>query len=192
MASLKRRNGTYYIQYYVGERQKRVSLKTEVLQIAKEKLRQFESAELRGADSSLPTRTPIGRVVQAYAEHIRLHKTAKSAQVDIYYLREAFGAVCPALEVTGAHNSEVGAIQSVPPLPAFRGVPRPNRTSPKPGRSSLPGFLDFPHSSALFRAAGIPLSHKCWRNKVLTTNSRSRLIIWRSRVVSHYNLKTCE
>jgi hypothetical protein len=115
MASLKQRNGIFYIQYYVGERQKRVSLKTDVLQIAKEKLRQFESAELRGADSPLPTRTPIAQVVQAYAQHIRLHKTAKSAQTDVYYLREAFGPVCPALEVTSRRLSPLA--KKRPPKP---------------------------------------------------------------------------
>jgi len=115
MASLRQRHGTYYIQYYVGQKQKRISLHTDVLQIAKEKLRQFESAELRGADSPLPTRTPIGQVVQAYAEHIRLHKTAKSAQTDIYYLREAFGAVCPALEVTSRRLSPLA--KKRPPKP---------------------------------------------------------------------------
>lgn len=31
---------------------------------------------------------------------MRATKTPKSAQTDIYYLREAFGAVCPALEIT--------------------------------------------------------------------------------------------
>ncbi|WP_145444737.1 hypothetical protein [Mucisphaera calidilacus] len=33
-------------------------------QIAKERLRQFESAKLHGVDSPLPARTPIGEVVQ--------------------------------------------------------------------------------------------------------------------------------
>ncbi len=71
MASLKKRHGIFYIQYYVGARQKRVSLHTDSLAIAKEKVRQYESAMLHGEDSPLPTRTPIAQVVGAYVAHIR-------------------------------------------------------------------------------------------------------------------------
>jgi hypothetical protein len=45
-------------------------------------------------------------VVQAYVEHIRTFKTPKSAQTDVYYLREAFGPICPALEVTSRKVTE--------------------------------------------------------------------------------------
>lgn len=48
MASLKKRGDTYQIQWYEGGRQRRRSLGTDSLQIAKEKLRQFESAQYRG------------------------------------------------------------------------------------------------------------------------------------------------
>ena len=47
MASLKKRGNIYYEQYYVGGKKKRVSLETSSLQIAKEKLRQHESARFR-------------------------------------------------------------------------------------------------------------------------------------------------
>src|SRR6185295_19441965 len=67
---------------------------------AKEKLRQFETAQARGDVTPLPSRTPIADVVTAYVAHIRVAKTAKSAQTDIYYLREVFGSICEALTVT--------------------------------------------------------------------------------------------
>lgn len=44
-------------------------------QIAEEKLRQFESARMRGDDFPLPTRMPIADTVTAYVEHIRAVKT---------------------------------------------------------------------------------------------------------------------
>ena len=91
MASLVKRNDTFYLQWYVGKKIRRQSLRTRVLQIAKKKLRQFESAQIRGPEDFLPTRTPIVDVVTAYVEHIRHVKTPKSAQTDVYYLREAFG-----------------------------------------------------------------------------------------------------
>ncbi len=106
MASLVTRRGTYYLQWYVGKKIRRRSLRTTIHQIAKEKLRQFESAQFRGLDDPLPTRTPIVDVVTAYVEHIRHVKTSKSAQTDVYYLREAFGTICPALEITSRKVTE--------------------------------------------------------------------------------------
>lgn len=100
MASLIERNGTYYLQWYVGKKIKRRSLRTTSLQIAKDKARQFESAQLRGTDNPLPTRTPIPTIVTDYVRHIRTIKTPKSAQTDIYYLRDSFGPICEALTVT--------------------------------------------------------------------------------------------
>jgi integrase len=100
MASLKKRGPVYYIQFYVGTTQRRISTETGSFQIAKEKLRQFESAEAREEGTGLPTKTPIAEVLTAYVAHIRASKTAKSAQTDIYYLRDAFGPICDAVKVT--------------------------------------------------------------------------------------------
>jgi integrase len=100
MAWLTKRGSFYYIKYSLAGRKHRVGTGTENFQIAKEKLRQFESAQARGDLSPLPTKTPIAEVVTAYVEHIRAKKTAKSAQTDIYYLRDAFGPICDALQVT--------------------------------------------------------------------------------------------
>ncbi len=100
MASLKKRGKSYYAQYYVGSTQRRTCLHTESYQVAREKLRKLESAQARGDEHLLPTRTPIGEVVTRYVEHIRTVKTPKSAQTDIYYLRSAFGPICDALKTT--------------------------------------------------------------------------------------------
>jgi integrase len=100
VASLKKRGSVFYIQYYLGGQQRRVSTDTDNLQIAKEKLRQFESAQVQGDLNPLSARTPIADVVAAYVEQIRTVKTAKSAQTDIYYLRDAFGPICSAVQVT--------------------------------------------------------------------------------------------
>ena len=100
MASLIYRENVYYLQYCVSGKARRRSLHTDSLQIAKEHLRQFESAQVRGIDSPLPSRTPIPKVLSRYVQYIRTVKTAKSAQTDVYYLREAFGPVCEVLRVT--------------------------------------------------------------------------------------------
>jgi len=99
MASLVKRGDNYYVQWRVGKKIKRRSLRTESLQIAKEKLRQFESAFYRGEDNPLPTKTPLADILTRYVEHIRNIKTEKSAQTDVYYLRQMFGPICPALVI---------------------------------------------------------------------------------------------
>ncbi len=105
MANLIKRGKTYYLQDRFSGKIKRTSLQTSSLQIAKEKLRQYESARLHGLDNPLPTRTPIGDIVGQYVDHIRTVKTAKSAQTDVYYLREAFGVVCPQIAITSRNPS---------------------------------------------------------------------------------------
>ena len=111
MASLITRGKTYYIQWCVGQKIKRKSLKTTSHQMAKEKLRQFESARVRGEHSPLPTRTPLPEILARYVEHVRAVKTPKSAQTDIYYLRQMFGPICPALQITSRRASFAGGIE---------------------------------------------------------------------------------
>src|SRR5438105_3424198 len=100
MAYLIKRGRVYYIKHYDNGKKSRISTGTGTYQLAKEKLRRFEDAQARGEDFSLPTRTAIPDVLTAYVNHIRAVKTAKSAQTDIYYLRDAFGPICEALRVT--------------------------------------------------------------------------------------------
>lgn len=97
MASLKKRGSVWFVQWYDGDKQRRRSLGTDSLQIAKEKLRRFESAQYRGDDCPLPTRTPVGEVVAAYIDHMRAHRPERSWRRDLSYLRESFGECCPAL-----------------------------------------------------------------------------------------------
>jgi integrase len=84
----------------VSGKARRLSTETESRQIAKEKLRQFESARVRGCESFLPTKTPIADVLDDYIKRIRSIKSPKAAQAEIYYLREAFGPVCEGLRLT--------------------------------------------------------------------------------------------
>ena len=118
MASLKKRPGNpiFYIQFYVGTQQRRISTETDSFQRAKEKLRQFETAQARNdITCGLPTKTPIAEVLTEYVNHIRSAKTPKSAQTDIYYLRDVFGPVCEALKVTSRKLS--AATKKRPPKP---------------------------------------------------------------------------
>ncbi len=108
MASLKKRGKSYYAQYYAGTRQRRVCLHTSSLQIAKEKVRQIESAQLRGMDNPLPTRTLLHKVVQAYLQYLPTVKTVANIRRDAYYLRSAFGQICPELEIKNEKISRKG------------------------------------------------------------------------------------
>ncbi len=100
MAGLKKRGSTYYLQWYEGGRQRRRSLETDAYQVAREKLRQFESAQHRGEAHPLPTKTPVGDVVEAFVAHMRAHRPERSWKRDLSCLRESFGEVCPALALT--------------------------------------------------------------------------------------------
>lgn len=106
MASLIKRNGTFCLQWRIGRNIRRRSVHTPVLQLAKEKLRQFQSAQHRGLDDTLPTRTPLPEILDAYVEHVRHVRTPKSAQTDVYYLREACGPVCAGVQITSGKPSE--------------------------------------------------------------------------------------
>lgn len=124
MASLTKRNHIYYLRWREGKTPKLLSLRTTSYQVAQEKRRQFESARAQGADNPLPTRTPIPDVLEAYVQHIRAIKTPKSAQTDIYYLREAFGPCCEALTITRRHHPRNNPRNS--PRNSPRNTPRNN------------------------------------------------------------------
>ncbi len=99
MASRILRDGNYHMQWYEGAKKRRRSLRTDSLQIAKEKVRQFESAQFAGHDCALPTRTPVGEIVAAYIENMKVRSHERSWSKDIAYLRAAFGECCDALTV---------------------------------------------------------------------------------------------
>lgn len=106
MASLIKRKKSYYVQWYTGNKKiNRRSLNTTSLQIAKEKLRQFESAQFRGDATPLPTKTPLEKIINEYVKHMETVKTAKSAQTDVYYLRAMFGDDAEALKITARVRS---------------------------------------------------------------------------------------
>jgi len=98
MASLRKRGKIYYASHYVNGKEHRTSLDTTSRQIAKERLRNFETAVARGAlDDVLPTKTPVAEIVGAYAAYIKGAKSKNGVKVDFWYLRRIFGPVCPLL-----------------------------------------------------------------------------------------------
>ena len=97
MACLWKRGKTYYARYYLGGKQKAVCLRTKSYRIAKDKLRELESRLVGNLDITLPTRTPIAKVVAAYIAHIQITKTKSSVTIDMYYLRDLFEPILPAL-----------------------------------------------------------------------------------------------
>ncbi len=106
MASLKKRGNTRYVQLDRHGKHTRLSLRTDSLQIATAKLREVVAREAQGFDNPLPTRTPLPELPTGYVAHVRTHKAAKSAQTDVYYLREAFGPCCEALTITSRRVTE--------------------------------------------------------------------------------------
>ena len=149
MACLWKRGKTYYARYYAGTKQRAVSLGTSSHRVAKEKLRQLESSLAQGTELSLPTKTPVAEVVAAYIDHIEITKTRQGFRVDVWYLRDIFGPICPALErklpgktsgrdgnakTQGTDHLVVACLEQVttPDLVAFlSGRVRSRRLSPK-------------------------------------------------------------
>ncbi len=123
MACLKKRGNTYYAQYYIGSKQVRKNLCTESLQIAKEKLRQLESALYREVDIPLPTRTSLTQVIDDYVAYLSTVTTPRNIQKTVSYLRQIFGAICPALEIKNRKISDKAAkckaIRPIPPIEAI-------------------------------------------------------------------------
>jgi hypothetical protein len=66
MASLVQRGSIHYLQHRLSGKIRRYSTGTESLQLAKEKRRQFETAEAQGLAIRFPGRTPIAQVVAAH------------------------------------------------------------------------------------------------------------------------------
>jgi len=99
MASLKKRGKTYYAQYYVNGEQKRANLYTALLQIAKEKLRQIEAAQLRQKDVPLPTKTPVPEILEKYFFHLSARTSERNVQKVATYLRATFGSICDSLKI---------------------------------------------------------------------------------------------
>jgi len=98
MASLRKRGKVYYASYYLDGKECRKSLETSSYQVAKERLRNFESAVAHGAlDDVLPTKTPVAEIVGDYAAYIKNAKSKNGVKVDFWYLRRIFGPVCPLL-----------------------------------------------------------------------------------------------
>lgn len=118
MASLKKRGKVYYAQYYQGERQRRICLHTTSLQVAKEKVRQIESAQYRGNEIPLATKTPLPKLLTAYVEYLEAVKRPRNVQKDVHYLRSLFGPICPELQ----HKNEKVAKKAIK-RPATREVP---------------------------------------------------------------------
>jgi integrase len=120
MAGLIKRGNTYYSVYYIGEKQKRRSLKTDSLQVARDEIRKLENSIYRGnGDNHLPTKTPIGTVVAAYIENMTTRKTATSVKRDLSCLRESFGPVCPALVLKNTKCSNLRKKGSSKKVPAY-------------------------------------------------------------------------
>lgn len=99
MASLKKRGKIYYAQYYMHGKQKRVNLETTSLQIAKEKIRQIESAQLRQDDLPLPTKTPLAEIIEKYLFQLKARTSERNIKKVASYLRATFGPICESLKI---------------------------------------------------------------------------------------------
>jgi len=66
----------------------------------------------------MPTKTPVAQVVGAFVRNMFAKKRTRNAAKDVYYLREAFGEICPELRIRNERISR-------------KGKKRPSRKTPK-------------------------------------------------------------
>ena len=101
MASLYKRGRIWWTKVFHRGEVSRQSLETTNRQLARERARLVESSikdgvfKVRGSS----TRTPLALALEEFCSYLRTTRTAKSAQTDIYYLRQLFGPVCPSIVV---------------------------------------------------------------------------------------------
>lgn len=78
---------------------KEVNLVITSLQIAKERIRQIESAQLRQEDIPLPTKTPLSEIIEKYLFHLKARTSERNVPKVATYLRATFGPVCKTLKI---------------------------------------------------------------------------------------------
>ena len=100
MAGIFQRGKTWYLFYTtVGKKQKRVSLDTPCKQLAEEKLREFESAQFRGASNPLPTKTPLAQIIERYVFQLKARSKEGNVKKVVSYLRGTFGQITDCLKI---------------------------------------------------------------------------------------------
>ncbi len=92
MASVYRRDKTWWLCYRANGKLVRKSLGTKNAKIARDKLKETEYL-LATKRLGLPSRTPLAKIPSDYYAHMRAHKKHKSAESDISRLRIFFSEV---------------------------------------------------------------------------------------------------
>ena len=87
-STIKKRGRVFYLRFSENGVRKRISLHTDVLEVAKERQRQFDSARARGDTGFFPTKTPLADAVAAYAAHMKATRTRHGYTADLSYLRK--------------------------------------------------------------------------------------------------------
>jgi len=101
MAALYKRGRLWWVKFRHRGKLIRQSTQTANRQLARERGRLLEASVKDGrfALAAACTQTPLGELLEQFCEHLRATRTAKSAQNELYYLRQLFGPMCPALQV---------------------------------------------------------------------------------------------
>ena len=97
MASIYRRNGTWYIYYTHGGERHRRSLETSNERVAKAELKKVEY-ELEFGLHRPPRQTPIDEFLRDFLAHLRSTTSFRHYRNRRSQLRDAFGTVIPELE----------------------------------------------------------------------------------------------
>jgi integrase len=101
VASIYKRGRIWWVKFHHRGDTIRKSLKTSNHQLARERARFLETSIKDGSFTvaAACTRTPLDEALEDFCTYLRTTRTRKSAQTDIYYMRQLFGPACPAMLV---------------------------------------------------------------------------------------------
>ena len=98
MACLYRRRKQFWISYYRGSKQVRMSLHTSDEKVARAKKKRIEY-ELSLGDLYMASQLRVPVVLEVFCKHLKATRTRKSFKNDFSRLRAFFGPVCESLKL---------------------------------------------------------------------------------------------
>lgn len=171
MATLYKRGPIWWIKFHHRGRLFRKSLRTNNRQLARERSRSLETS-VKDGGFALPaasTRTPLGHALEEFCLYLRTTRTAKSAQTDVYYLRQLFGPACPAMWINARRPMSDGERK--------KRIARLKPSDMRPGRDHLrPVFIEDLTTAEVSRALTTRMKKRSLAPK---TGNRLREILHR-------------
>ncbi|MCP4713075.1 MAG: hypothetical protein GY869_30975 [Planctomycetes bacterium] len=97
MACLYKRGKTFWISYYIDNKQIKKSLNTNIERVAQSKLKKIEY-DLALGDLHVASKLPLPSILEVFCRELMATRTYKSCKNDFSRLRIFFGPICESLK----------------------------------------------------------------------------------------------